>query len=208
MIKGLRYPDDYFIKFFFKNSLHKQKLKYLEFGCGNGNNLMLPFEFGNEVYGVDLNENRINDANYNFKDGKYKFYCENMLDFVKKEEFIVDVISLPNIVNYICKKDYEEFLKNLKKFYNQGMIFIRYRSYRDFRYGFGEYLDNGCYKVVDDLTSEKGAINCFYDEIEMVNLLKKYLNLYDYKLFHIDFENLAKDRIILNSDIVIWGKIK
>jgi len=208
MIQGLRYPDDYFIKFFFKNGLHNKKLKYLEFGCGNGNNLMLPFEFGNEVYGVDLNEKRIKEAIHNFQNGSFKFFCQDMLQFVKQDPFVVDIISLPNIVNYICKNDFEEFLQNLRSFYKEGILFIRYRSYKDFRHGYGEYIDKGCYRVTDDLTTEKGAINCFYDEVEMVELLKKYLNLYDYKLFHVDFENLAKDRIIFNSDIVIWGKIK
>ena len=49
-IKGLKYPDEYFIKFFFKNELHKkQNLKYLEFGCGNGSNLMLPFQYGRGI---------------------------------------------------------------------------------------------------------------------------------------------------------------
>ena len=46
-IKGLKYPDEYFIKFFFKNRLQEKKdLTYLEFGCGNGSNLMLPYSYG------------------------------------------------------------------------------------------------------------------------------------------------------------------
>ena len=45
-IKGLKYPDEYFIKFFFKHKLYqKYNIKVLEFGCGNGNNLMLPLEY-------------------------------------------------------------------------------------------------------------------------------------------------------------------
>ena len=204
-IKGLKYPDSYFIRFFFKNGLQNRKLRYLEFGCGNGNNLMLPFSYGNEVIGVDINEERIKEAKFNIKG---EFFCEDMREFVKNREFKVDVVSLPNIINYICKKDFEEFLKNLKKFYEKGLLFIRFRSYRDFRYGRGEDLGRGCYKTLDDLTSEKGAINCFYSEVEMVDLLRKYLNLKNYYLFHIDFENLAKDKIILNSDIVIWGEIE
>jgi len=204
-IKGLKYPDSYFIKFFFKNGLHKKRLRYLEFGCGNGNNLMLAKEYDNEVIGVDLNCKRIEEAK-RLMDGE--FFCEDMREFVKKREFKVDVISLPNIINYICKKDFEEFLGNLKKFYNKGILFIRFRSLRDFRYGRGEDLGSNCYRCSDDLTGEKGAINCFYSEVEMVDLLRKYLNLKNYKLFHIDFENLAGDKIILNSDIVIWGEIE
>jgi len=36
-IKGLKYPDEYFIKYFFKNSFSsKENLLFAEFGCGNG----------------------------------------------------------------------------------------------------------------------------------------------------------------------------
>jgi len=41
----------------------------------------------------------------------------------------------------------------------------------------------------------------------MVGILKEYLNLREYKIFHVDFNNLAGEDIIFNSDIVIWGKV-
>ncbi len=45
-IKGLKFPDEYFIKFFFKNKLNQNNnIKVLEFGCGNGNNLALCLEY-------------------------------------------------------------------------------------------------------------------------------------------------------------------
>ena len=38
-INGLKFPDEYIIKFFFNEKLEKKRGKVLELGCGNGNNL-------------------------------------------------------------------------------------------------------------------------------------------------------------------------
>lgn len=218
-IKGLKYPDEYFIKFFFKERLHeKTNLKFLEFGCGNGNNLMLPYQYNNEVIGIDYDKTLISFANENFNllkhNQKYSFYSADMREFVKKNNNInADILSLPNIINYISKIDFINFLKNCKnnKFYkNNSKIFIRFRTHRDFRFGLGNRIDNCCYQIDKDnnTTGEAGALNCFYSGIEMIDILRKYLNLTDYKIFHIDFENMALNGdTILNSDIVIWGSI-
>ena len=54
-IKGDKYPDEYFIKFFFSNKLDEiTDLNVLELGCGNGNNLMLPYSFGASITGIDI----------------------------------------------------------------------------------------------------------------------------------------------------------
>ncbi len=220
-IKGLKYPDEYFIRFFFKNRLHeKRHLRYLEFGCGNGNNLMLPYEYAdNEVIGIDYNATLIEDAKHNFKSIKnngssYKFYIEDMRIFAKNyQDIYCDILSLSNIINYIPKVDFIKFLQNCKsnKLYKEkAKLFIRFRTPRDFRFGLGKRIDKQTYiiDVHNDITGEQGAMNCFYTGNEMIDILRKYLIIKDIKLFNIDFENLAKnDDIILNSDIVIWGTI-
>lgn len=218
-IKGLKYPDEYFIKFFFKNRLHeKNNLKYLEFGCGSGNNLLLPYQYDNKVLGIDYNKNLINNAKENFsllnRDIDYTFYSSDMLDFAKNnKEIFSDVLSLPNVVNYISKTDFIEFLNNCscnKLYKEKSTLFIRFRTPRDFRYGLGRRIDSYSYQIDNnnDITGEAGALNCFYTGVEMIEILKKYLKIYEYKLFNIDFENMASNGdIILNSDIVIWGKI-
>jgi SAM-dependent methyltransferase len=218
-IKGLKYPDDYFIKFFFKERLHEKKdLRFLEFGCGNGSNLMLPYMYDNEVIGIDYNETLISYAKDNFNlvnnNQRYRFYSADMRDYAEKNSNInADVFSLPNIVNYISRTDFTNLLNNCKnnKLYKKNSkIFIRFRTPKDFRFGLGNRVNHCCYQIdkENNITGEAGALNCFYSEIEMVDILKKYLNLTDYKLFHIDFENIAfNGDTILNSDIVIWGTI-
>ena len=51
-LKGLRFPDEYVIKFFFKSGLHASPGRVVEFGCGNGNNLSLFRAYGWDVTGL------------------------------------------------------------------------------------------------------------------------------------------------------------
>ena len=217
-IKGLKYPDDYFIKFFFKNELHtKSDLTYLEFGCGNGNNLLLAYEYGNNVIGVDYSNVSIENANYNFQlsqNKKFNFFTKDMREFVQISKNInADVLSLPNIINYIKKTDFIKFLtlcRDNKLYKKEANFFIRFRGSKDFRFGVGKRISNDSYQIEMDnnMTGEAGALNCFYTEVEMIDILRKYLNINNYKLFHIDFENIAcNGDIVFNSDIVIWGTI-
>jgi len=218
-IKGMKYPDDFFIKFFFKNGFDaKEKLKFLEFGCGNGNNLMLPVEYGHEVIGVDYNQNLVDLAKENFgkfySDKTYSFFCDDMRKFACDHENVnANIFSLPNIVNYLHKKDFIEFLSNSKSrklFCKGASIFIRWRSPRDFRNGFGQRISKNCYQVdsENDMTGESGALNTFYTEVEMLDLLREYLSLTNFHLFHVDFENITnRGDVIFNSDIVVWGDI-
>ena len=45
-LRGLRFPDDYIVKMFFKEGLHRAPGRVLELGCGSGNNLSLFSAFG------------------------------------------------------------------------------------------------------------------------------------------------------------------
>ncbi|EHX0500218.1 class I SAM-dependent methyltransferase, partial [Campylobacter jejuni] len=78
-LKGLKFPDNAIIKFFFKNQLHTlQKQRVLEFACSNGNNLSLFASYDYECLGVDLDDENIANANYNFtniiKAKKFNFF--------------------------------------------------------------------------------------------------------------------------------------
>lgn len=219
-IKGLKYPDEYFIKFFFKNKLHeKQNLKYLEFGCGNGSNLMLPFNMGggNKVIGVDYDNSLIEYANYNFNllehnYNQYEFYSDDMRIFAKNNKNInADVFILPSVIYYINQIDFISFLvamvqnSNIK---NNILFYIRIRTPKDFRYGLGKRIEEQTYKLPSDvITGEGNASITFYTELQMIDILKKYLNIRDFSIFHVDNQNEHNKEIILNSDIVIWGTI-
>jgi len=216
-IKGLKYPDEYFVKFFFKNKLHEKKgLKYLEFGCGNGSNLMLPYNYGNEVIGIDYDSTLIEMANYNFDNIynglDFNFYAEDMRSFVENAKNIkADIFILPSVIYYISRDDFTSFLLNIRKnqFIQKNIpFFIRIRTIKDFRFGYGTQIDRQRFKMPNEsITGENNIEIEFYTENEIVILLKKYLDLRDYKLFSLDNQNEHDNNIVLNSDIVVWGTI-
>ena len=217
-IKGLKYPDEYFIKYFFKKGLHTaSEKKFLEFGSSNGNNLMLPYQYGHNVFGVDFDDIAIKNAKDNFSSLKqqnsFEFVADDMRNFVEnKTEILADVLMLPNIVNYIKTEDFIEFLKLLvdkKHIKKNADFFLRCRTPKDFRFGLGQKLAHHTYLVPDDYhdTGEAGCINRFYTQSELVDILREYIGLKEFKLFDVDCQNLHGENIVLNSDIVIWGRI-
>ncbi|WP_228255621.1 class I SAM-dependent methyltransferase [Aliarcobacter butzleri] len=119
-IQGLKFPDEYFIKFFFKYKLHTQKnLTYLELGCSNGCNLNLPYQYNNNVIGVDFNSELIKFAKENFinlkQEEEYEFYNDDMRKFCNNNKDInADVLVLPNSIYYIPKNDFIKLLKDIK----------------------------------------------------------------------------------------------
>ncbi|MGA1941128.1 methyltransferase domain-containing protein [Arcobacter sp. YIC-310] len=218
-IKGLKYPDEYFIKYFFKNRFHERSgLKFFEFGCGNGNNLSLPYEYNFDVVGIDFDEESISNAKFNFSQMKanasYEFIKSDMLTFAKNNKNLqIEVFLLPNVVNYIKKQDLIEFfkiMKNNKNIKANASFFIRCREPKDFRYGIGEQIEYNTFQMPDDytVTSEASCINKFYSEYELVNMLKEQLKLKEYFVFHNEFQNLQENNtLVFNSDIILWGKI-
>ncbi|HEA8077184.1 TPA: class I SAM-dependent methyltransferase [Campylobacter jejuni] len=219
-LKGLKFPDNAIIKFFFKNQLHTlQKQKVLEFACSNGNNLSLFANYDYECLGVDLDDENVANANYNFtniiKAKKFNFFKNNILDFpLLYPNLKADVFLIPNVVNYLTR---EEFLKLLnlcqknKIYKKDAFFFIRTRSIKDYRYGLGEKIAHNSFKITNDnITGELGCINTLYQEHELVEYLKQYLNLYNFKVLNYESTNVMgeDERLVNDNDIVIYGKIK
>jgi hypothetical protein len=50
-LRGLRFPDIYVVRMFFKERLQRELGRVLELGCGNGINLLLFAEFDWDVMG-------------------------------------------------------------------------------------------------------------------------------------------------------------
>ena len=214
-IKGLKYPDEYFIKFFFKYQYHnKNNLKFFELGCSNGCNLMLPFSFDNDVVGIDLNENLIDYANENFKSmvkENYKFYKDDMREFCKNTKDIKsDVLIMANSIYYVPKNDFIQLLNNIKNnrlIKENSTIFIRFRSPRDFRNNKGNYIDENTFLIYNGITGEDGILCKFYEEYEMIQILRETLDLRYFQSMKIEYENIQNNTKVNNNDIVIWGTI-
>jgi SAM-dependent methyltransferase len=218
-IKGLKYPDDYIIRFLFKEKLHEKTGKMLELGCGNGNNLMPFFQYGWDVSGVDTCKDAILNADENFflcqtsckLTNIFNFYTQNMVDFINEfNEEPFDVLLLPNS---ICYLDYPQiirlfFLAKKKKIVQPGSyIFIRTRTPSDCRYGMGERIGDKTFKLKTHETGEYDLINTFLNESELISILELHFEFEFKKIFHVQFDNIQMDYLTTNHDIVFWGKI-
>lgn len=218
-IKGLKFPDNAVIKFFFKTNLHQKNGKVLEFACSNGNNLSLFASYGYECLGVDINQNNIQNANFNFKEilkaKNFTFFEYDILHFAKTHPNIqADIFLLPNVINYFKRDDFLRLLESIKEYkaYKENaLFFLRTRGVKDYRYGLGKQIGHNSFLLdCDDSTGELGCINTFYQEHELISYLQEYLGLYNFKVLSYENTNvMGKDeRLVNDADIVIYGNIK
>ena len=98
--------------------------------------------------------------------------------------------------------------KEAKIYKKDSMFFLRTRSIKDYRYGLGEELGLNSFKMSDDSTKELNCINTLYQEHELVQYLRDYLNLYDFTVLNYDSSAVFENRIAFDSDIVIYGRIR
>ena len=218
-IKGLKYPDEYITRFFFKNGLDKKSGKVLELGCGNGNNLMLFRHYQWNVIGIDISTQAIKDAKENFssfdtRKGSQKFIEHDLnlgLESIFNNTFGsgIDVLLIPSSLYYIPRDRAWKTLFDANKILNPGaFIYLRNRTKRDYRYRRGIEVERNGFKITENTTGEEGVLNVFYDEWECIDMMKEALQL-DSKtveVLHIDYENMQNGIKIPNSDICIWGK--
>ena len=209
---GMKYPDEYFIKFFFKHGLHRCAGKlYCEPGCGNGSNLTLPYDYGNDVIGFDVNEELTRFANDNFGGfearGNYTFFCEDMRDAVCKIRRQIDVLVLANSIYYISEEELIKMLQLLReKCVADALFFLRFRTPEDYRYGKGKSVGHDAFILENGVTGEDGAFCRFYQLERMQELLKKQLGAADMTTLRVSYENIQNDTVVKNDDVVIWGK--
>ena len=219
-IRGFKYPDIDLVRWFFKNHLdHLHNAKVLELASHNGNNLSLFANYGYECLGVELEEKNHKNALYNFKElmqyEKCKFYHQDMREFVRETKDIqADVFLIPNVINYISKDDFKTMLIHSRQnqLYGGGdmsFFFLKARSIKDHRYGLGQSLGEGSFILQkDEFSGEKNCLCTAYQEYELVEILQKYLNLYDFEVITNENINVKNKNYIKDSDIIIYGKIR
>lgn len=108
--------------------------RVLEIGCGEGGNLVPFSELGCEVYGLDLNQAKIDSANeiypeFNKNGAPYKFECK---DFIKceqpqTEEERYDIVLIHDVIEHIEPEFKETFFKNaLNYLKSDGIMFYAF----------------------------------------------------------------------------------
>ena len=121
LIKGLKYPDEYLTRFFFQNNLNSRSENLLDLGCGNGNNSSLFFQYSWNIYGIDIENSHIDDANNNFilfqkeinDTNIFLFECNDMLEGLYKLKRKFNTILLASSVYYLNREKISELFKTL-----------------------------------------------------------------------------------------------
>ncbi|RUR08124.1 class I SAM-dependent methyltransferase [Legionella sp. km772] len=216
-LKGLRFPDEYFIKFFYKFNFHQQapKLRFLELGAANGCNLALPYQYHFPVIGVELDPLLVEYANHNFKlynqDNAYDFIAQDMRIFCQEQkELLADILVLANSLYYIPKSDFIKLLEDLSANHliqTKAPFFIRFRNLDDFRYNKGKKMAENTFILENGITGEDGALCVFYEADEMVTLLRAKLGVSQFQIMNIHYDNIQNDSLVNNSDVVVWGYV-
>ncbi len=214
-LRGLKYPDDYLIRFFFKEGLHQKSGRVLELGCGNGNNLALFYQYGWDVAGIDFNSQSIADANHNFAllegaGSRSEFFLHDLnLGLPDGLRGPFDCLSLANVIYYLERDSYYRLLKQLRPLLaSKAHVFLRARTPRDYRYARGRQVAPDSFVLGCAETGEEGCAMTFYREHELFDQMTNGLGVAgeDLRVFQTEFQNIQNDHLVSNADVVMWGR--
>ena len=190
----------------------------MELGCGNGNSLNLFYQYGWDTIGIDIDPINIKRAKNNFKilkkkfsfKNKYFFLKDDMLNFIKtntKKKF--NTIIFSNSIYYLESDKIIKILtlirdNNIKK---NSQFFFRIRLDNDERKHLSKKISKNTYKINFKFTNEYGSINTFFSKIQFLKILKNIFKIKKIINLNNKYENIVNNKIITNSDLVLWFKI-
>lgn len=205
-IRGLKFPDEFVVRHFFKRSLASRTGRVLELGSGTGNNLWLYGQYGWDLTGVDYAQSALADARWNLGEGATLIEAD-LSQGLPILEGPFDVLIIPNLLCYLTLSQAKAVLTSLKAHLAaQCEVFIRTRLIDDYRYGRGDEVEPDGFRLATPETGEEGLFNLFYTQSGLVDLLDKTLGLTERKELAVRFDNVqAGRRVPGNSDLVVWG---
>ena len=213
-LRGMRYPDEYVIRMFYKERLDELGAggKVLEMGCGSANNLLHFASYGWHVTGVDISEASLDDAKNNLD--VFGFNGELIhhdLNFGSpKFDGLFNLLLLPSTLYYLSRGTAEALLLEIKEVLApNALIYLRMRLPDDHRFERGVSEGRNSYRLTCDYTGELGLLNVFWEEYELVALLLRIFGIAPDSItkLRFSFENYQNQRLVRNSDIVLWGRL-
>lgn len=205
-IRGLKFPDEFVVRHFFKRGLAGRRGRVLELGCGTGNNLALYAAFGWTVTGVDYDSGALDDARWNLGEDASLIQAD-LATSLPKLEGGLDALIIPNLLCYLTRTRAAAVLSGLKPLLAPACeVFVRTRLVDDYRYGRGRMEEPDGFRLATPETGEAGLFNRFYTQAGLVELLTETLRLTERAELAVRFDNLqAGVRVTGNSDLVVWG---
>ena len=206
-IKGLKYPDEFVVRHFFKRGLHERPGRVLELGSGTGNNLALYAGYGWRLTGVDYDQAALDDARWNLGEPTELICADLACGLPDSLDGPFDAAIIPNLLCYLTEAQAERALTQLRERLAPGAeVFVRTRLKDDYRYGRGEEVEPDGFRLNTPETGEAGLFNRFYSQEGLVELLARTLGLTEVTALRVRFDNVqAGVPVPDNSDLVVWG---
>lgn len=206
-IKGLKFPDEFVVRHFFKQGLAQRTGRVLELGSGTGNNLALYAAYDWSLTGVDYDEAALADARWNLGADATLIQAD-LSKGAPSLDGPFNVLLIPNLLCYLTRDQARAALRGLQPLLAAGCeVFVRTRLVDDYRYGRGAMEEPDGFRLATPETGEAGLFNRFYTPAGLVELLDETLALTDRHEFAVRFDNLqAGRRVPGNSDLVVWGR--
>lgn len=209
-LRGMRFPDEYVVRMFFKEGLQRCPGRVLELGCGSGNNLLLFNEFGWKVIGLDISAESLSDARHNLAGGleTVTLLQADLAQGMPALPGEFDAIILPSFNYYIPRASFRNLLTDCNRLLKTGgLFFLRSRTCEDWRYGRGREVEHNGFVLDCTETGEKGLLNVFYRVDELTDTLTAGMGaLHNRQILKVRYENPQGGVVIVNDDIVMWGR--
>jgi SAM-dependent methyltransferase len=206
-IRGLRYPDEFLVRHFFRRGLDKRPGRVVELGCGSGQNLTLYEGFGWKAAGVDIDRASIENARWNLGPEALLVEADLTEGAPPGLEGPWDAFLAPSSLYYLgadyARRRLEEFAPRL----SPGCeVYVRLRLVDDYRFARGERVALNTFRLATPETGEAGLINQFYTEAEAVDLLRETLDLKAIQTLRVRFDSIRQDVLLPgNSDVILMG---
>lgn len=206
-IRGLKYPDEFIARHFFKRGLHRKSGRVVELGGGTGNNLSLYAAYGWDLTNVDYSAAALADCRWNLGEAVTVIEADLSKGLPDLGDEAIDVLLIPNLLCYLTNTQANAVLTAARTRLAPGAeVFVRTRLIDDYRCGKGVEEELNGWRLATPETGEAGLFNLFYTEESLVRRLVDELGLVETTALKVSFDNIQNGvRVAPNSDLVVWG---
>lgn len=208
-IRGLKFPDEFVVRHFFKRGLHRETGRVVELGGGTGNNLSLYATYGWDLTNVDYSAAALADCRWNLGDDITLIEADLSKGLPDLGTTPIDVLLIPNLLCYLNDAQAKAVLTAVRALLAPNAeVFVRTRLTDDYRCGRGVEEEPNGWRLATQETGEAGLFNLFYTEDGLVGRLVEELGLVEPTALKVSFDNIQDGvRVAPNSDLVVWGAV-
>jgi len=150
---------------------------FLDLGCGVGRNSIYLGKEGFDVIGVDISRSALKKAKAWSKIERVNVMVLRAsmtnLPFVRQAFHAVISVS---VIHHALKKDVKTTIEEIRTVLkDNGLFLANLLSAEDYRYGFGEKLENGTFRIVEKFEERQfEEVHHFFSKKEILTLLEGF----------------------------------